>query len=67
MDAGLFIYFPRDLGQNIYIKVFDGQDIYFKQEMFQIHICPPWCKIQNYYLYVHGMGANPAPSCVLIK
>ena len=34
MDAGLFIYFPRDLGQNIYIKVFDGQDIYFKN-------CPP--------------------------
>ena len=30
MDAGLFIYFPRDLGQNIYIKVFDGQDINFK-------------------------------------
>ena len=28
MDAGLFIYFLRDLGQNIYIKVFDGQDIY---------------------------------------
>ena len=25
MDAGLFIYFPRDLGQNIYFKVFDGQ------------------------------------------
>ena len=30
MDAGLFIYFPRDPGQNIYFKVFDGQDIYFK-------------------------------------
>ena len=30
IDAGLFIYFPRDLGQNIYFKVFDGQDIYFK-------------------------------------
>ena len=29
MDAGLFIYFPRDPGQNIYFKVFDGQDIYF--------------------------------------
>ena len=26
MDAGLFIYFPRDPGQNIYFKVFDGQD-----------------------------------------
>ena len=24
MDAGLFIYFPRDLGHNIYFKVFDG-------------------------------------------
>ena len=31
MDAGLFIYFPRDPGQNIYFKVFDGQDIYFKK------------------------------------
>ena len=30
MDAGLFIYFPRDPGQNIYFKVFDGQDIYLK-------------------------------------
>ena len=30
MDAGLFIYFPRDSGHNIYYKVFDGQDIYFK-------------------------------------
>ena len=32
MDAGLFnIYFPRDPGQNIHLKVFDGQDIYFKK------------------------------------
>ena len=31
MDAGLFIYIPRDPGQNIYIKVFDGQDIHFKK------------------------------------
>ena len=31
MDAGLFIYFPRDPGQIIYFKVFDGQDIYFKK------------------------------------
>ena len=31
MDAGLFIYFPRDPGQNIYFKVFDDQDIYFKK------------------------------------
>ena len=31
MDAGLFIYFPRDPGQNIYFKVFGGQDIYFKK------------------------------------
>ena len=31
MDAGLFIYFPRNPGQNIYFKVFDGQDIYFKK------------------------------------
>ena len=23
MDAGLFIYFPRDPGHNIYLKVFD--------------------------------------------
>ena len=30
MDAGLFIYLPRDPGHNIYFKVFDGQDIYFK-------------------------------------
>ena len=30
MDAGLFIYFPRDPGHNIYHKVFAGQDIYFK-------------------------------------
>ena len=26
MDAGLFIYFPRDSGQYIYFKVFDGQE-----------------------------------------
>ena len=26
MDAGLFIHLPRDPGQNIYFKVFDGQD-----------------------------------------
>ena len=31
MDAGLFIYFPRDPGQNIYFKVFNGQNIYFKK------------------------------------
>ena len=31
MDAGLFIYFPRDPGQIIYFKVFDGQDIYLKK------------------------------------
>ena len=44
MNAGLFIYFHRDPGQNIYFKVFDqgpiywyigpwfdGQDIYFKK------------------------------------
>ena len=31
MAAVLFIYFPRGPGQNIYIKVFDGQDIYFKK------------------------------------
>ena len=31
MDAGLFIYFPRDPGHNIYYKMFDGQDIYFKK------------------------------------
>ena len=23
---------------------------------------PPWCKMQNYYLYVQGTGATPAPS-----
>ena len=28
MDAGLYIYFPRDPAQNIYFKVFD---IYFKK------------------------------------
>ena len=31
MDAGFFIFFPRDPGQNINFKVFDGQDIYFKK------------------------------------
>ena len=31
MDAGLFIYFTRDPGHNIYFKVFDGQDIYLKK------------------------------------
>ena len=39
MDAGLFIYFPRDLGQNIYIRVFDGQDICFKK--LPAHSPPP--------------------------
>ena len=28
---GLFIYYPRVPGQNIYFTVFDGQDIYFKK------------------------------------
>ena len=37
MDAGLFIYFPRD--QNIYIRVFDGQDICFKK--LPAHSPPP--------------------------
>ena len=31
MDAGLFIYFPRDPGNNIYFLL-DGQDIYFKKQ-----------------------------------
>ena len=31
MDAGLFIYYPRDPGHNIYFKAFDGQDIFFKK------------------------------------
>ena len=31
MDAGLFIYFPRDPGQSIYFQVLDGQDIYLKK------------------------------------
>ena len=31
MDAGLFIYYPREPGHSIYFKVFDGQDIYFKK------------------------------------
>ena len=31
MDAGLFIYFPRDPGHNIYFKVFDHKDIYFEK------------------------------------
>ena len=31
MDAGLFIYFPRDQGEIFIFKVFDGQDIYFKK------------------------------------
>ena len=31
MDAGIFIYFPRDPGKNIYFPVVDGQDIYFKK------------------------------------
>ena len=31
MDAGLFSYFPRNPGHNIYFKLFDGQDIYFKK------------------------------------
>ena len=35
--------------------------------MFQKNICPPWCKIQNYYLNVQSMGATPAPSLELIK
>ena len=31
MDAGLFIYIPRDPGHNIYFKVVDGEDIYFEK------------------------------------
>ena len=48
MDARLFIYFPRDLGQNIYFKVFDGQDIYFKKlptpPPLRINCTPPYKK-----------------------
>ena len=29
MDAGLFIYFPRDPGQNIYFKVFGARGYLF--------------------------------------
>ena len=29
MDAGLFIYFHRNPGHNIYFKVFDDHAIYF--------------------------------------
>ena len=43
MDAGLFIYFPRDPGQNIYFKVFDGQDIYFKK----LYAPPPPLRINR--------------------
>ena len=31
MDAGLFIYIPRDPGKNINFQVFDGQNIFFKK------------------------------------
>ena len=31
MDAGLFIYFPRDPGNNIFLKVFYGKFIYFEK------------------------------------
>ena len=31
MDAGLFIYYPREPDQNIYFKVLDGQNIYLKK------------------------------------
>ena len=31
MDAGLYIYFPRDPGDNIYFEVFDGQNINLKK------------------------------------
>ena len=41
MDAGLFIYFPRGLGQNIYFKVFDGKDIYFFQNCQRTPPPPP--------------------------
>ena len=29
MDAGFFIFFPSDAGQNIDFKALDGQNIYF--------------------------------------
>ena len=31
MDAFIYMYFPKDPGQNIYFKGFYGQDIYFKK------------------------------------
>ena len=40
MDVGLFIYFPRDPGHNMYFKVFEGQDIYFKNMPPLPHLPP---------------------------
>ena len=30
MGGGFFFFFPREPGHNFYYKVFDGQDIFFK-------------------------------------
>ena len=40
MDAGLFIYFTMDPGQNIYLKVYDGHDIDFSKMPLRLPIVP---------------------------
>ena len=54
MDAGLFIYFPRDPGHTIYFKVFDGQDIYFKKlpaPSPRIHCTSPKIKRDQFHSF----------------
>ena len=56
MDAGLFINSPRDPGQNIYFKVFDGQDIYLKKNLtapppFRINSSSPYKKWDQFQLF----------------
>ena len=41
MDAGFFIYIPRDISHNIYFKVFDGQDKLPVPPPFRINCSSP--------------------------
>ena len=63
MDAGLFIYYPRDPGQNIYFKVFDGQDIYFKNcqpapPPLRINCSSPNKKGDHFQLFPNSTDCN---------
>ena len=58
MDAGLFIYFPRDPGQNIYFKVLTARIFLFKAASPP----PPSAESTVHLLTKKGTGFNHSPT-----